>query len=258
MKTLARMLLQIAAVSVLLFAGPVNSQATLVHPVSYDMMNGSGVARGGEYNYWDATYSVNGAIPANATVDGAQLSGGSGKLTDGVIADQSHSWEWTDTSGVGHTDQNLLGTGPYVGWTWGNPTITFHFGQKVNINDITFYVDNPGNDIYGHPRGGVAAPNSIVIGSNTYDTNKPSTGQGPMAIDIKVGLSDIDQLVVTLNRDIAQDKFWLFMSEVTFDDGLSDPAAAVPEPSTVVLVAAGLAGLAMVQWRKRKAAARCR
>ena len=88
---------------------------------SYDMPNGDGQAHGGSYNYWDATYSGSG----NPTQDGSLLSGGTGKLTDGVIATQ----DWYAVS-------NNAGTGQYVGWVSSNPTITFHFASSVTVNEV--------------------------------------------------------------------------------------------------------------------------
>lgn len=241
MKQPARGLCQTVAIALSLLCSVVTANATIILPTSYDMPNGSGVARGGEYNYWDRNYTGSG----DRTTDGATLTGGLGKLTDGIIATQS--WEWTDASGIGHTQQNFEGTGPYVGWTWGDPTITFHFGNYVNIDTVTFYVDNPGNDIYGNPRGGVAAPRSITINGFEHATGKPSPGNGPMGISFfDLGLDNVNELVVTLNRDESPFSFWVFMSEVTFDDGIN-----VPEPGTVLLLGAGLAGIGLFRLRRR-------
>ena len=68
---------------------------------SYDMPNGDGQAAGGTYNYWDATYNGSG----HRHHDGSFLSGGTGALTDGVIATQP----WDVVS-------NSQGTGEYVGF----------------------------------------------------------------------------------------------------------------------------------------------
>ena len=223
------------------------SHATMFHPTSYDMPNGSGQAVGGEYNYWDATYhwapGYTG-VRGNTQLDGAKggmLSGGLGALTDGVIA--TSSWE-VGTSTV----ENAQGTGQYVGWTWGNPTITFHFANLVNINNVTFYVDNPVNDADGNPGGGVAAPLNFTIDGTLEQPTHPVSGYGPQVMTVQdLGL-DVNELSVTLNRDTAPGRFWLFVSEITFSDGLPSP---VPEPSTLLLLGAGLAGVALL--RKRRA-----
>ena len=229
-------------------SGAVFSHAVPIISSSYDMPNGSGVARGGMSNYWDDKYTGSGS----KTVDGAILSGGSGKLTDGIIA--TESWAWTDDAGVFHTSKNL---DRYVGWTWGDPTITFHFENIVHIDTIAFYVDNPANDKFGAPQGGVAAPESFSINGATKfsGVDNKVAGSGPLAISFtNLGL-DVSELILKINRDLTRDsknneiRFWAFMSEVTFDDGVPAP---VPEPSTMILFGAGMAGLALLRKRHQK------
>ena len=57
---------------------------------SYDMNNGCGSSCGGTYNYWDGNYNGSGS----PTVSNSFLSGGTGALTDGVIA----TLPWYDVS----------------------------------------------------------------------------------------------------------------------------------------------------------------
>jgi hypothetical protein len=248
MKYLVKKLVQVMLVVVALLGVTGISHAVTIIPVSYDMPNGSGIARGGYSNYWDASSTGSGAL----TTDGAALTGLTGKLTDGAIA--TESWASTDTQGHFAVSPNL---GLYVGWTWGDPTITFHFGRDVNVDNITFYVDNPANDIKGNPQGGVAAPKSFTIGDKSYfsgydtsinNNNKPGTG--PVAINIdNLGLNNIKDLSVTIDRDTyGGTRFWLFCSEITFDDGVPAP---VPEPSTFLLFGAGIAGFALLRNRRK-------
>jgi hypothetical protein len=242
---LVKKLVQVIPVVVALLVLAVVSHAMPIKPVSYDMPNGCGKSVGGEYNYWDTYYTGSG----EKTTDGAQLTHGLGKLTDGIIA--TNSWEWT-FGGVGYTLQDASGNGPYIGWTWGDPTITFHFADKVNIDNVTFYVDDPGNDIYGNPhRGGVAAPKEFIINGSTHSYTNSSPGSGPLAINIdNLGLVNFNDLTVKINRDLSSKySFWLFVSEITFDDGLPAP---VPEPSTFILFGAGIAGFALLRNRHRK------
>lgn len=233
-------LLQTLAITIALLAVTAISHAVAIYPTSYDMPNGSGTSRGGEYNYWDANYTGSG----NKNVDGDFLSGGLGKLTDGVTADKS--WEFPDTSVSPYiygTRENLSGTGPYVGWTWGDPTITFHFGG-ADISRVTFYVDDP-KDAHG----GVAAPLSFDINSVNHPVTN-SGGIGPLAITFDtLGFTNITDLTVKINRDLSSPElYWAFMSEVTFDDGRPAP---VPEPATLVLLGAGIGGLALLRNRRK-------
>ena len=92
----------IAALLASLAAG----EAAALQPDSYSMPNGYS----GSYNYWDEIYSGSGC----RTCDGAFLSGGTGELTDGVIA--TDNWFVVEAP---------AGNGPYVGWPI-DPTITFH------------------------------------------------------------------------------------------------------------------------------------
>src|ERR1700752_1844660 len=80
-----------------------SASAGLVTVTSYDMYNGNGRAQGGASNYYDHSYTDNGAhrVDRNADRDGYPLTGGTGLLTDGTIATQSF----------------LSKPSQYVGWT---------------------------------------------------------------------------------------------------------------------------------------------
>lgn len=77
--------------------------------VTYSMINGS---------YKDTGYKVNGVTSPNASVAGALLSGGSGILTNEIVA--TVSWG-ANTSGVN-----------WVGWTI-DPTITVLLSRAATI-----------------------------------------------------------------------------------------------------------------------------
>ena len=202
-----------AAAVVCLTAGSANAAG----PDSYNMLNGNT----GSYQYWDETYSGAGCV----TCDNALLSGGKGDLTDGLIA--ADNWFVVEAP---------AGNGPYVGWTL-DPTITFHWNSSVNINSVTFYLDD------ANGAGGVNAPAAIVVNGNLYTVAEPA-GSAPFAFTASgVGFAGTD-LVVTLQRK----NQWVFLSEVEFN-GVSNP---VPEPETYALMLAGLGAVAMVA-RRRKA-----
>lgn len=202
------MLLALASTFV---AGSVN--AVQVIPVSYDMPNGAS----GLYTYWDDAYSGLGC----KTCDSVTLTSGLGDLTDGIIATQS--WNVTEAP---------AGPGPYVGWVDINPTITFHFGQSVSISSVTLYLDDS-------QVGGVLAPLSVTIGSQTYPITDPP-GTAPFAFTISnLGFVG-SNLALTINRN---DR-WSFASEIQF-------LSPVPEPSVGQMLAIGLLTVVVVARRRR-------
>ena len=207
-----------AVAALTLFATAAHADPLVVS--SYDMPNGDGQAHGGTYNYWDATYNGVG----DSQIDGSFLQGGTGALTDGVIATQP----WDAVS-------NSQGTGPYVGWKDTSPTITFHFGSTVQIDSITLYVDDSNV-------GGVTSPSAVVVGGTTYDnSNYADYFGGTQAIKLS-GLHIVgNSVTVTLVNPTS----WVFMSETTFDGFVT----SVPEPGNVAML---LAGLGLMGWMARR------
>jgi hypothetical protein len=202
------------------------AQGAPVFATTYDMPNGDGQASGGSLNYWDRNYSGSGST----TTDGAPLSGGLGKLTDGVASTQP----WYLVS-------NAAGTGEYVGWLWRvtpNPLITFSFAGDPLIDEITVYLDNT-------RVGGVYAPSAILIDGISHSFTAPAVGSvGPVDFTA-LGLTGGSH-TIQLNQDAGA---WVFVSEITF----AGAAVEVPEPASLALVALGLAGLAGVRRRRADA-----
>lgn len=201
-----------------------SAQASQIYSTSYDTPNGDGNAAGGTYNYWDKNYSGAGAT----TTDGAALTGGSGDLTDGVVA-----------AGIWHTVETGAGTGPYVGWRefyTSNPLLTFHFGGSPTINGINIHLDNSGI-------GGVFAPTAILVDGVSQAFTGPSLGT--------IGWASITGLNLTGGSHTIQFNQlsggnWVFASEVTF------AGSAVPEPATWAMMIAGF-GLVGTSLRRRRA-----
>ena len=202
---------------------PSAAQAAQIIPVSYSMPNGDGTASGGSFNYWDAGYSGSGAT----TTDGALLSGGLGKLTDGVVS--TSPW---------YTVSNLSGTGEYVGWyspVTLDPTVTFFFSGVPTITSIDIQLDNT-------QVGGVFAPAAILIDGVSAAFTAPS----PLGTVSFTGLnltgpSHTIQFQQTPGT-------WTFVSEITFDGAVS----AAPEPATwtMMIVGFGMGGAALRRRRK--------
>lgn len=186
---------------------------------SYDMPNGNGIAVGGSFNYWDGNYDGAG----HPHVDGSFLSGGTGALTDGVIA----SAPWNEVS-------NKWGTGEYVGWFQTSPTIDFHFGSVVSIAEIRLNVDNT-------HIGGVTAPSAIIVNGTTFANPAWETAGAAEMIDL-TGLNVVGESV---SVQLVNPASWVFLSEAWF-------ATPVPEPASGVLLLAGLGALGLAARRSRR------
>lgn len=193
--------------------------AATVVPESYAMLNG----QTGSYEYWDQSYSGSG----NPSASLSPLSGGTGDLTDGIIATQS--WNVTEVP---------VGNGPYVGWLSINPAISFIFDTVYSFNSITFHFDD------SNGAGGVQPPTSVVVNGVSSPVPNP-TGGAPFAFTLDLSsVSPTDTLAATIFRSPGN---WVFLSEVTFDAQVS----AVPVPASLPLLAGALFGLGMMRRKRR-------
>lgn len=200
-----------------------SATAAPISPLSYSMPNGDGQAHGGGFNYWDALYTGSGTT----TTDGAPLSGGLGKLTDGVVSTQP----W-------HLVSNNAGTGEYVGWFFPNtpnPVVTFQFLGTPTIDSITIQLDNT-------HFGGVYAPIAILVDGVAQSFTPPAIGDVGSVTLSGLGLTG-GSLTIEFQQDLSA---WTFVSEISFDGRPSE----IPEPMTIALLGLGMAGFAAARGRR--------
>lgn len=197
-----------------LFSAAGAAQAVTVTPTSYSMPQGGT----GSYAYRDDTYS--------GTISAGILSGGTGDLTDGVIA----------------TDNWFTTPGRYVGWNGFNPTITWVFDQAYDFASMTFWFDD------SNGAGGVRPPASVTVASTgggaTYTVPDPEPAR---PFSFTIDLSGYDAMSSFTTR-LTQRSQWIMLSEVTFD--LQSSLPAVPLPATALLLGGALAGLGAVRARR--------
>ncbi|GAA6188854.1 VPLPA-CTERM sorting domain-containing protein [Litorivita sp. NS0012-18] len=194
-----------------LFAiGSTASAATLTVD-SYDTPGGNS----GTFTYYDDGYGQ--------TSSGGTLTGGTGDLTDGVIA----------TDNWGNTPS------PYVGWLNVSPTLTFHFAGPVEVFEATVYYDD------SNGWGGVYPLNYITASTATESfgtaLSDPSGG-GPLSHTISFSGGLTDYVTLTLSGFGP----WIMVSEVTFDGA----APAVPVPASLPLLLGAFGGFAALRRRK--------
>jgi hypothetical protein len=196
---------------------------------NYAMPNGSGVASGGSFNYWDLFYDGDG----NTAVDGAPLAFGRGDLSDDFAAPAT--WNLTE---------NLAGTGPYVGWnaaTTPNPTIDFSIfvtadGRTFWLREMRVHLDNSGF-------GGVRAPSAILVDGKPVNFVAPTLGTAGWVTLAGLG-SNVGENGVSVQ--FVHDSSWVFVSEVQL-------FGVVPEPASwaMLITGFGLVGAAMRKQRRR-------
>jgi len=304
--------------------GSTAASADLVTVTSYDMNNGNGATQftvpTGAQNYFDWTYTQNGQgsptanasqngsnllVPNNASPKDAPLSGGTGKLTDGVAATLGYSAVSSATGNV----SNGLYSGPsqYVGWKYQDPTIIFNLTSGQTVSSIALYVAAY-NPVLGNANGLVAAPASVQLTINgvpvsaNYQLLSLNGNTAQITLTGFGSISSSSVFGLTLNRGPLQQDGINYYNDhvkgynpadpyntsncVTFCDPDSGPfssgyrkeaalgqtgelapnsglepwimlsevqffTAAVPEPSTWVMMIAGFAGLGFMAYRRK-------
>jgi hypothetical protein len=193
--------------------------AAAVTPTEYTMQNG----QSGNYVYRDTTYLPCPSGSCDTSL--AFLSGGTGRLTDGLLTPSS--WYESGESWGSPT--------PWIGWDAIDPLITFIFAGAPAISRVGLYLDNtPGN-------GDVRLPGSVDIGGINYTvTADASWGARWLYFDIPNTVSN--SLEVKLNRDNGN---WIMLGEVSFETA----ASPAPEPATTTMIGVGILAIA---YRYRK------
>ena len=210
-------------VALLLLLSTATLHAATIISDSYSMPNGNT----GKWIYHDSTYLPCVANACNTSL--ATLSGGSGKLTDGITTPD-------DWNGSGQPFNTSV---PWVGWYQIDPTITFYFTGSPSISRVGLYFDNtPGN-------GDVRMPDTVDIGGVNYNII-PDWQWGPRWVYFNIPTASVNSLDITLHRDNGN---WMMLGEVSFDSGIN--GGAVPEPGTVGLLTLGLLGFAVRRYRSK-------
>jgi hypothetical protein len=227
--------------------------------LSYDMINGNN----GKYDYFDEAYTGGGGL-----VENGPLTGGLGKLTDGLIGTtRFDADEFLEPVSEGH----------YVGWSnqeVDTPTITFNLAPGSVTNSVTIWVDDADGI------GGVNAPDSITINGTEYAFIDPTPAQdlfSPVCEDTipctaiaafsgsTAPFSNTffgNWIVDTLVLEFEYQGNYIMVSEVGLEytpvinsptppaPPSTPPTSQIPEPGTLAIFGLGLAGLGFARRRK--------
>lgn len=202
---------------VLLLAGyGVPGMAAIVEPVTYE----APTPNNGVFGYQDDTY--------NGTNIGGMLSGGTGDLTDGVVA----PGHWFTTPR------------PWVGWANADPTLVFRFAPGTILDTVDFYFDN------AQGAGAVRLPRSVTLG---FDGG-PLSITPTITTDAIIGRYSYNLggiVTSSLTATFVRADQWVMLTEADFT-GTNPSVGGVPEPASwaMMLIGFGLVGNAM---RRRKA-----
>jgi len=194
------------------------SLGALLLPTSYEVQT----PNNGVYAYQDDTY--------NGSNTAGYLSGGTGDLTDGLVA----SAHWNTTPG------------PWVGWMNSDPTIIFHFAAGTVLNTIDFYFDDA--------RGAGAV--SLPVGVSLSDGGAPLGVAPVITTDGVVGRYryELNGLgIADLSATLLRSDQWVMLSEVTFNGSVA--SAAVPEPASWAMMLAGFGATGGALRSRRRIAA---
>lgn len=187
---------------------------------SYAMING----QAGFFSYMDTIYTN--CVLGDCNTPYAFLSGGTGKLTDGLVP--AGSW---NSSGV-LTDPPT--PTPWVGWYSLQPSIDFVFSQTAIVTSVGLYLDNTPT------QSDVRLPTAVNIAGQHF-TVAPDDNWGPRWLYFNITPVTSSQLTVSLEQG---NLIYTMLGEASFDGTL------VPEPAAWMTV---LAGIGLLSLRRRRA-----
>ena len=247
-------LFKVSLVALLAFAwlGVTASAAPISYLYIYDSVDGMGLAANmppvGTHIAGDGLHS-----PAYETYS-------TGELNDGYTAPEG-TWDAGDfwNSNGGHQVSGMGSSDP----SKAKPSIVAKFGGLYDLSSITVNYEAKHNDGINAPGAGIPRSTKVYFGYDdglggiTWNTagimdgwnddNPAGWNQSNLymtTFDVS-GLAGSDSAQY-VRMDITSSGEWVSLIEVGFD------GAAVPEPSTLVLLSAGLLGLLCYAWQKRR------
>ena len=159
----------------------------------YDMPNGTV----GSLKYTDTSYTVNGILSPDASVQGAMLRGGTGMLSDGRVASRRF-YEPAMSPQLDRTH--------WVAWTSDSVMITFHLPPLFRCSSVLIFVSN--EDAHGIRRPTAVRINGAQL---TSSTDVPLGTIGWLTFPVALGPGG-DCSIELVNGDRA----FMFVSEVLF------------------------------------------
>lgn len=204
-------------------------------------------------------------------------------LVSGSNGTISNGWSTADSKYYGGLNGQ---PSQYVGWKYQDPTIVFHLASGSYVSQINLYVAaNGSGGLVGAPGNVTLSIGSTLLNASQYtETISPYKGNNPygsstslITITLSHAISSADLFTLQLFRGaLGQDgydyeKKYLDADGVTFNDPLSgfqenawnnklEPwimlsevefLAAVPEPSTWLMMIAGFLGMGLLAFRRR-------
>ncbi len=230
------------------------------------------------YSTYSASWGWNGPSQSAAYFDYVTV-GTNGSTTLSSPPSGYYVPDWTgsvELATKNYDQYSAASQAMYLGWSnHADPTITFNFGQAVNIQSFSLSADNypgpgvgtPGSvtlqvlDSTGNPITGDSAESALdwhVVNSDgsiqsTADSSNTSANHFAQidGFDLAVGSGDAVRVTLTHSAE------WTLLNQMNFNGEIVptiDPIAAAPVPSGVWGGAALMAALGLLRARRSKSA----